>query len=171
MKKVSGWLLRILYPQAKALGASFPTERVLQWLALFVGFLVFMFLSIMLSIPFLHLPHVLILLSLLPICSGCGLVLASICHFLAVVFIRKECFSCPFGFHIIEHEETHLKLNSLDEQLVETETLKQTGRKLFPIILSKPKLCQGCAFRQKEYFEAATAYVEEKKQTSKPRVH
>lgn len=159
VKKVSGWLLRILYPQAKALGASFPTVRVLQLLALFIGLLIFVFWSAMLSISFLHLTYVLILLSLLPICSGCSFVLASVCHFLTVIFIRKECYSCPFGFHIIEHEETHLKLNSLDEDKVDKETMKHTRKELFPLILSKPKLCKGCAFGNKKYLEEATQYA------------
>ena len=90
--------------------------------------------------------------------------LAVTLHFLGIIIIRKECDECQFHFYIIAHEKNHLKLNSLDEEMVEKETLKQTGSKLFPIILSKPKLCKGCAFRRMKYLEAATKYVERQKE-------
>jgi hypothetical protein len=95
---------------------------------------------------------------------GSLLVLVSILHFLRIISIRKECCECQLGFHIIEHEIAHLKLNSRDEDLVDKETLKQTGSKLFPIILSKPKLCKDCVFRRKKYFVAATEYAEGQKE-------
>ena len=94
-------------------------------------------------------------------------VLYFILHCLGIIIIRKQCYGCQLGFHIIGHEKTHLKLNSLDEDLVDKETLKQTGSKLFPIILSKPKLCKRCAFGGKKYLVAATASAEEKKQSAK----
>lgn len=96
--------------------------------------------------------------------GGAIFVLVLILHCSDVIIIRKECYECQFGFHIIEHEKTHLKLNSLDEKLVETETLKQTESKLFPIILSKPRLCKRCAFRGKKYLVAATEYGEGQKE-------
>jgi C4-type Zn-finger protein len=85
-------------------------------------------------------------------------------HFLGVIIIRKECDECQFRFYIIAHEKNHLKLNSLDEETVEKETLKQTGSRLFPIILSNPKLCKDCGFRGTKYLEAATKYVERQKE-------
>jgi hypothetical protein len=53
--------------------------------------------------------------------------------------IRSDCSGCQFSFHIIAHEQTHLRLNSLDEALVEEETLKQTKHKLIPLLLSNQK--------------------------------
>jgi hypothetical protein len=81
---------------------------------------------------------------------------------LRVVLIRKDCNNCQFRFHIIAHEMNHLKLNSLDENRVEEETLKQTGERLFPIILSNPELCKDCGFRKKRYIEAAAKYLIQK---------
>lgn len=95
---------------------------------------------------------------------GSLLVLVSILHLRGTISIRKECCECQLGFHIIEHERTHLKLNSRNEELVDKETLKQTGSKLFPIILSKPKLCKDCVFRRKKYFVAATEYAERERE-------
>lgn len=87
---------------------------------------------------------------------------------LPTIFIRKDCFECQLGFHIIAHERNHLLLNSLDEALVEEEALKQTGDKLIPILLSNPELCKDCAFPlRKIYAQATSKYLKEKKKGEK----
>lgn len=98
---------------------------------------------------------------------GPPLLLFLILHFFKIVIIRKECYECEFRFHIIAHELNHLKFNSLDEELVERETLKQTGSRLFPIILSNPSLCKDCFFRRKKYREVANEYDKKQARESK----
>lgn len=65
---------------------------------------------------------------------------------LPTIFVRKDCFECQFGFHIIAHERKHLVLGTSEEKTVEEETLKQTGDCLIPILLSNPRICKGCPF-------------------------
>ena len=67
--------------------------------------------------------------------------------FVFPIVVRKDCSDCEFGFHIIAHERTHLRLNSLDEDKVETETLKETRNRLIPLLLSNQKACKGCRFK------------------------
>ena len=83
-------------------------------------------------------------------------------HFLRIVLIRKDCNSCKFKFHIIIHEKNHYRFNSLNEKFVEEETLKQTGKQLFPLLLENPTLCLDCAFRRKIYQKKTNEYVEKK---------
>ena len=151
------WTMRRLEVQ----GICFPQKSVLIAGGLWLFFLVLVLLVLYAfdPSPFIAVP-MLIWLTLF----GSLLVLVSILHFLRIISIRKECYDCQLGFHIIEHEIAHLKLNSRNEELVEKETLKQTGNKLFPIILSKPKLCKGCAFRRKKYLVAAIEYAERRKE-------
>ena len=81
--------------------------------------------------------------------------------FLPTIFIRKNCFECQLGFHIIAHERNHLKLRK-SEQIVEEETLKRTGARLIPILLSNPKLCKDCRFwLRKMYCHATLNYLKE----------
>lgn len=78
------------------------------------------------------------------------------------IFIRKDCFECQFGFHIIAHERNHMNLGKSDEVAVEEQTLKQTGTQLIPILLSNPKICKGCPFLwRKMYCHAVFNYLEE----------
>jgi len=158
--KKPGWFLRILYPLHKALGASSPLARV--WLTGIIFFVPELFL---LTLNAFY-PNLVLVIEMMVwlIYVGGHFVVAFILHFLGIIIIRKECDECQFRFYIIAHEKNHLKLNSLDEELVEKEMLTQTGSKLFPIILSKPKLCKGCAFRRTKYLEAATKYVERQKE-------
>ena len=87
--------------------------------------------------------------------------------FVFPIFIRKDCYNCELGFHIIAHERTHLRLNSRDEGLVETETLKETRDRLIPLLLANPQMCKGCSFRlrmgSKMYSETISEYLKEKK--------
>lgn len=164
--KKNGWFFKALYLQ-KAFGASFPCIRV--WLTLigFAAALSFLLFNA-LFLPIVYASYLSFIFLAVTIFLSGHFVLAFTLHFLRVIIIRKECYACQLGFHIIEHEKTHLKLNSLDDDLVDKETLKQTGSKLFPIILSKPTLCKDCGFTRKKYLVAATAYAEEKKQSAKP---
>jgi hypothetical protein len=136
-------------------GASYPGKSVLRAGMLFLATdLILLVLYAFYQSPFLVIPMLEWMIFGITI-----FVLVFILHYFRVILIRKECYECQLGFHIIEHEKTHLKLNSLDEKLVEIETLKQTASKLFPIILSKPKLCKRCAFRGKRYLVAATENI------------
>jgi hypothetical protein len=84
---------------------------------------------------------------------------------LPTIFIRKDCSKCLLSFHILAHERNHLLLNSRDEALVEEEALKQTGKKLIPILLSNPKLCKDCVFPlRKIYTQVTFNYLKEKKE-------
>ena len=74
----------------------------------------------------------------------------------STILIRKDCYGCQFGFHIVTHERSHLSLNSLDEVLVEEKTVKQTGDRLIPILLSNPKICKDCFFRWRRMYCQAT---------------
>ena len=79
---------------------------------------------------------------------------------LPTIFIRKDCFECQFGFHIIAHERNHLILRTSEEIVVEEETLKQTGERLVRILLSNPKMCRGCIFLwRKMYCNAVFNYL------------
>jgi len=78
----------------------------------------------------------------------------------SAIVIRRDCCECQLGFHIIAHEQTHLRLNSLDERRVEEETLRQTGAQLIPILLSNPAMCKDCFFRwRKMYCQATYSYL------------
>jgi len=80
---------------------------------------------------------------------------------LPTILIRKDCFECQFGFHIIAHERNHLKLRK-SEAIVEEETLKQTGTRLIPILLSDPKICKRCVFLwRRMYCKATFNYLRE----------
>lgn len=82
---------------------------------------------------------------------------------LPTIFIRKDCFECQLGFHIIAHEGNHLKLGSSEETVVEEETLRQTRDRLIPILLSNPKICKGCPFwLRKMYCHATFNYIKRK---------
>jgi hypothetical protein len=70
-------------------------------------------------------------------------------HFFPIA-VRKDCFNCQFGFHVIAHEQTHLRLNCRDEDLVEMETWKETGKHLIQLLLSNPRTCKNCRF---EYYK------------------
>lgn len=84
--------------------------------------------------------------------------------FVFPVFIRKDCSDCELGFHIIAHERTHLRLNSVDEERVETETLKETRNRLIPLLMSNQRICRGCRFRwYKMLSEATSEYLKEKR--------
>lgn len=84
---------------------------------------------------------------------------------LPAIFIRKDCFGCQFGFHIVAHERNHLLLQTSNEEVVEEETLGETASKLIPILLSNRKICKGCVFSwRKMYCVAAVNYV--KKETN-----
>lgn len=154
IKTTSGllsWMMRSVDVQ----GASFPIRSVLRAGMLFLATdLILLVLYAFWQSPLLLTPMLEWMIFGIII-----FVLVFILHHLGVILIRKECYECQLGFHIIEHEKTHLKLNSLDEKLVETETLKLTASKLFPIILSKPKLCKRCGFRGKRYLVAATENI------------
>src|SRR4030042_2616431 len=73
---------------------------------------------------------------------GVPLVFVFVLNVSSAIVIRKDCYECQLGFPIITHEQIHLKLNSLDECRVEEETLKRTGAKLIPILLSNPAMCK-----------------------------
>lgn len=154
--RVLSWTMRRFQVQ----GICFPQKSVLYF-----GILVF-FPELVFLVLYAFDPSPLVAGTMLAwlILFGSLLVLVSILHFRGTISIRKECCECQLGFHIIEHERTHLKLNSRNEELVERETLKQTGSKLFPIILSKPKLCKDCAFRRKKYLVATTEFAEREKE-------
>lgn len=77
-------------------------------------------------------------------------------YFSSAVVIRKDCYGCILGFHIIAHERNHLALNSRDEVMVEEETLKQTQDRLIPILLSDPKICKDCFFAWRRMYCRAT---------------
>jgi len=80
---------------------------------------------------------------------------------LPTIFIRKDCFECQFGFHIISHERNHLKLRK-SEAIVEEETLKQTGTRLIPILLSDLKICKRCVFLwRRMYCKTTFNYLKE----------
>ena len=82
---------------------------------------------------------------------------------LPTVFIRKGCFNCQFGFHIVEHERKNLLFKTLKEILVEEETLRHTGGQLIPILLSNPKICRDCPFNwRKMYCQATLNYLKKK---------
>ena len=90
-----------------------------------------------------------------------GVTLLSISLF-GVIVIRKDCFNCQFAFHILEHEKSHLRLNSLNELAVEQDALKQTYTKLIPLLLSNPKLCKECGFMwRRMYGEATLKFIKE----------
>jgi hypothetical protein len=90
--------------------------------------------------------------------------------FVFPIFIRKDCFNCELGFHIIAHERTHLRLNSLDEEQVETETLKETRNRLIPLLLSNQRTCKGCRFRWYKMLSQSTSeYLKEKSARVTPR--
>jgi hypothetical protein len=74
----------------------------------------------------------------------------------STILIRKDCYECQFGFHIVTHERSHLSLNSLDEVLVEEKTVKQTEDRLIPILLSNPKMCKDCFFKWRKIYCRAT---------------
>lgn len=91
---------------------------------------------------------------------GIPLVIVFALNISSAIVIRKDCYKCQLGFHIIAHEQTHLILNSLDEHRVEEETLKQTGAQLVPILLSNPTMCKDCFFRWREmYCQATYSYL------------
>jgi hypothetical protein len=101
--------------------------------------------------------------------SALSIILISLAVF-GVIVVRKDCFNCQFSFHILEHEKSHLKLNSLDEITVEEETLKQTYGKLIPLLLSKPKMCKGCYFTwRRMYSEATSKFIKENQQRENER--
>lgn len=79
----------------------------------------------------------------------------SVLWLLPTIFIRRDCFECQFGFHIITHERNHLSLRE-SEEIVEEETVKQTGEQLIPILLSDPKLCKNCPFSLRKTYSLAT---------------
>ena len=91
---------------------------------------------------------------------GIPLVFMFVLNISSTIVIRKSCYNCQLGFHIIAHERTHLRLNSLDEFRVEEETLKQTGAQLVPALLSNPGMCKDCFFRwRKMYCQATLNYL------------
>jgi len=82
---------------------------------------------------------------------------------LPTIFIRKDCYECQFGFHIMAHERNHLLLGASDEIVVEGETLKQTEDRLIPIFLSNSKMCNDCLFLgRKMYCQAGFNYLKKK---------
>ena len=83
---------------------------------------------------------------------------------LPTIFIRKDCFECQFSFHIIAHERNHLILRK-SEEIVEEETLKQTGVQLIPLLLSDSKMCKDCLFLwHKLYCQATFNYLRKQKE-------
>lgn len=83
--------------------------------------------------------------------------------FVFPIAIRKDCFDCEFGFHIVAHERTHLRLNSRDEEQVETETLKETRNRLIPLLLSNQRTCKVCRFTWYKMLSQSTSeYLKEK---------
>jgi hypothetical protein len=158
--KMPTWIMRRM---RKAQAFCVPQKSIL-----YVSLLFFVP-EFTLRILYVFYPHPLLAISMFM-----GLILLGIPAFLMVIIaafrivvIRKQCNECQFRFHIIAHELTHLKLNSLNEKLVEEETLKHTGDRLFPILLSNPKLCKDCVFRRKMYVDATTEYAESKEREKK----
>ena len=91
----------------------------------------------------------------------------SILWILPTIFIRKDCFECQFGFHIIAHERNHLLSRKSEEIGVEEVTLKQTGDRLIPILLSNPKICKGCPFSWcKMYSQETFNYLKRKAESN-----
>ena len=100
------------------------------------------------------------LLTIFYVMSCAIFLLFSIFVALPSIFIRKDCSECQFGFHIINHERNHLRLNSSDEFTVEEETLKQTEDRLIPLLLSNLKICKGCPFNwRKMYCQKTFEYL------------
>jgi hypothetical protein len=156
ISKVPKWLMGILFPGKRAQGFSFTKQsRIVIALVLVlaeVSEAALYTLSRSLSLLIIMLGSLaffgslLVIISVFPIC------------------IRKDCFDCTLGFHVVAHERTHLRLSSLDEEQVETETLKETRNRPMPLLLSNQRICKGCRFRWYRMFSEATSeYLKEKK--------
>ena len=141
--KIPKWLWK-----SKRLAFCMPRNQAISSLLILMGIAVFLGLySYYGRIHFLI--NVLLIASLV---FGFSLVALGL---LPTIFIRKDCFECQFGFHIIAHERNHLRLRT-SEEIVEEEALKQTGDRLIPILLSNPKICKGCPFLWRKMYCHAT---------------
>jgi hypothetical protein len=153
--KIPGWLLRHF---KKAQGLSSPQKTVVYLGLLFSGIEVFLLVLNLFASSF----GLAIVTVASVIVLGTILTVSIVMYFFRIIIVRKECHDCQFGFYIVAHEINHLKLNSLDEDMVERETQKQTGSRFFPLILSNPVLCKDRVFRRKKYRAAAEEYVKSK---------
>jgi len=152
--KIPKWLMQIIRHGAH--GISFRKQ---SWI---VAALVFVMVEVCEVALYMLNPSLIFLLFVLAISILFGSLLAII--FVFPITIRKDCFNCEFGFHIIAHERTHLRLNSPDEERVETETLKETRNRLIPLLMSNQRTCKGCRFRwYKMLSEATSEYLKEKR--------
>jgi hypothetical protein len=72
-------------------------------------------------------------------------------HAFRVIIIRKDCYECPLGFFVVEHEKNHLRLNlsgrGTDETIVAEETMKQNRKKLDDVLRKNPEICKNCLFK------------------------
>jgi hypothetical protein len=145
----------------KALAFCVPRKSLIGITTLFaVTELVFLAFHYFLAMPLLNILIPTILL-------GLPLVFMFALNISSAIVIRKDCYECRLDFHIVAHEQTHLRLNSLDEFRVEEETLKKTAVQLIPILLSNHALCEDCFFRwRKMYCQATSNYL--KKSASSP---
>lgn len=148
--KVSKRLMQFLMPR-KALAFCVPKISVLNMVVTVAA-------AILLLAMLLHFLAVPVFVMLVPsVMLGVPLIFMLSLYFSSAIIIRKDCYECQFGFHIIAHERNHLILNSRDEFLVEEETLKQTGGRLVSILLSNPKTCKDCFFAWRRMYSQATS--------------
>lgn len=155
--KVPKRLVGILFPGKRALGFSFPKRNRMLMVLILVMAEVSDAALYMLS---RSLPLLLIMFAS---SAFFGSLLAI--FFVFPIAIRKDCFDCELGFHVIAHERTHLRLNSSNEEQVETETLKETRNRLIPLLLSNQRICKGCRFRWYQMLSQSTSdWLNEKKE-------
>lgn len=150
--EIPKWLMQFIRRDAH--GFSYPKRSRLGIILVFVMAMVLDAVLYILSQNFI----VLLILSGSLVLFGSLIVIM----FVFPIVIRKDCSNCEFGFHIIVHERTHLRLNSGDEEKVETETLKETKNRLIPLLLSNQRTCKGCRFRWYKMLSQSTSeYLKE----------
>lgn len=150
--KIPKWLMQVI--RRGAHGYSYPKKSRIGIASVFVMVEVFEAVLYNVSQSFI----VLLILFGSLVLFGSLLVIM----FVFPIVIRKDCANCKFGFHIIAHERAHLRLNSLDEDKVEAETLRETRNQLIPLLLSNQRACRGCRFKYYKMVSQSTSeYIKE----------
>lgn len=147
--KVPKWLMGILFPRKSAQGFSFSRQST----RVFV--LVLIMVETCEAALYILSREISVLLIIVASSAFFGGLLVILFFF--PIWIRKDCFGCELGFHVIAHERTHLRLNLKDEERVETETLKETRNRLIPLLLSNQRICKGCRFRWYKMLSQSTS--------------
>lgn len=155
--KVPKWLMGILFPWKRAQGSSYSRQSKIVFVLVLVTAEIF---EAALYILSREISVFLIMVASLAFFGGLFAII-----FFFPIWIRKDCFDCELGFHVIAHERTHLRLNLRDEERVETETLKETRNRLIPLLLSNQRICKDCRFRWYKMLSQSTSeYLREEAQ-------